>query len=154
MDELGQPDMVDQWRSFKAAEDGVLLLAEAQGRILGGLAVVREGHRAMARSGGTLPILPKLPRMHNLIWESMRIMKARGCTEYDLAGLPDDPNYVKEDERRREQFKLAFNPRIVKLVPIYCAALRPLDHAVLFTTRQWYRGSAISRLIGPRLSRK
>jgi peptidoglycan pentaglycine glycine transferase (the first glycine) len=154
MDELGQPDMVDQWRSFKGSEDGVLLLAEAQGSILGGLAVVREGQRAMARSGGTLPILPKLPRMHNLIWESMRIMKARGCREYDLAGLPDNASDVKEDERRREHFKLAFNPRIVRLVPIYCAALRPFEHAMLFTARQWYRRSPISRLIGPRLSRK
>ena len=153
IDELGQPDLVDQWRSFQGREDGVLLLAEAEGQIIGGLAVVREGDRAIIRGGGALPLLPKLPRTHNLIWESMRMLRADGCRTYDLAGMPDDDE-VPEDEKRRQMFKLAFNPRIVKLVPIHCAALRPLEHAVLFRARQWYRRSSLRRRLGPLLSRR
>lgn len=153
IDDLGQPDLLDQWRAFQGEEEGVLLLAEAEGQIIGGLAVVREGNRAIIRGGGAVPVLPKLPRTHNLIWESMRLLKAEGCTSYDLAGMPDDED-VDEDEKRRQFFKLAFNPRIVKLVPTYVAALRPLDHAVLFRARQWYQRSGLRRLVGPLLLRR
>ncbi len=152
IDDLGQPDLVDQWRSFNEGEKGVLLLAEAEGQVIGGLAVACEGERAVIRGGGAMPILPKLPRTHNLIWESMRILKADGCTAFDLAGMPDDED-IEEDERRRQKFKEAFNPRIVKLVPTYCAPLRAFDHAVLFSARQWYRRSPLRRLISPLLRR-
>jgi lipid II:glycine glycyltransferase (peptidoglycan interpeptide bridge formation enzyme) len=152
LDDSGQPDLLDQWRSFREDEEGVFLLAEAEGRLIGGLAVVKEGGRAVIRGGGTLPILTKIPRTHNLIWESMRLMRDKGCEVYDLAGMPDDEG-IEEDERRRQVFKLAFNPKIVKLVPTYFAVLRPIDHALFFRARQWYRRSSLRRLVAPLLKR-
>lgn len=153
LDDSGLPDLLDQWHSFQKDEEGVFLLAEAEDQLIGGLVVVREGERAVIRGGGTLPILSKIPRTHNLIWESMRVMKKTGCTIFDLAGMPDDEE-IEDDERRRQVFKLAFNPRIVKLVPTYFAVLRPFDHALFFSARQWYRRSSIRRFIGPLLRRK
>jgi len=82
---FGHPDLVDQWRSFQTNKDGLLLLAEAKGQVIAGLAVAREGDRAVARGGGAPPTLPTVPRLHNLLWESMRMFKEQGCTVYDLA---------------------------------------------------------------------
>jgi len=153
MDDLGQPDLVDQWRSFKEDEHGVLLVAEAEGQIIGALAVVREGERAIIAGGGTVPVLPKLPRTHSLIWESMKIMKAAGCTRYDLAGMPEDED-MDEGERKRQFFKLAFSPTIVRLVHTHVGVLRPVEHALFFTLRRQLASSGLRRLLAPLLLRK
>jgi lipid II:glycine glycyltransferase (peptidoglycan interpeptide bridge formation enzyme) len=151
-EDFGQPDLVDQWRSFQKNEDGVLLLAEAEGQVLAGLAVAMEGERAVARGGGAPPILPAVPRLHNLIWESMRIFRNKGCTAYDLAGVNDES---ESDSRalKRDFFKQAFNPRVVRLVPIYCAALRPLDHALFYNAWRWYRRTPLKKIVGGLLRR-
>lgn len=151
-EDLGQPDLVDQWRSFQENGDGSLLLAEAQGQVLAGLAVATEGSRAVARSGGGPPILPAVPRMHNLIWEAMREFKARGCITFDLAGVLDGKSSDKAGERR-DFFKMSFNPKIVRLVPMYCAALRPVDHAVFFRAWRWYRRTPLKKILGPAFRR-
>lgn len=152
-EDLGQPDLVDQWRGFQKHGDGVLLIAEAQGQVLAGLAVAREGDRAVARSGGGPPVLQAVPRMHNLIWEAMRLFKAKGCVAFDLAGVRNNEN-AGGAGKRRDFFKMSFVPKIVKLVPIYCAALRPVDHAVFFRAWRWYRRTPLPRLIGPIIRRR
>jgi len=144
---FGHPDLVDQWRAFQKNKDGLLLLAEAEGQVIAGLAVAKEGDRAVARGGGAPPILPAVPRLHNLLWESMRLFKERGCTVYDLAGALDQES-ADAAEKNRDFFKQAFNPRIVQLVPAYCAALNPTEHAVLFNAWRWYRRSPLKKVAG------
>ena len=82
----------------------------------------------------------------------MRVMKAQGCREFDLAGVPfeDDEDAGKQ---KRQFFKAAFNPRVAHLVPIHAAVLRPLSHAFLFRARQAYRRSSLRHHLTPLLRR-
>ena len=157
LEDGGQADLVAQWHALhsKKAEEGVGLVAEVEGEMVGGLVVGREGDRAIIRGGGSLPVRSRIPRLHNLYWEAMRHMKAQGCREFDVAGLPDPESNgeVSEDERNRAFFKMTFNPRSVRLVPVHVVALRPVSHALLFRARQWYRRSPVRRVVGPLLAR-
>jgi len=152
MDDIGQPDLVDLWRVFKERGEGVLLVAEAEGKILGGLAVSKDGDRAIIRGGGTVPVLKKIPRTHNLIWESMRIMKSRGCRRYDLAGMAVG-EAADEGERRRQFFKRAFNPRIVRLVSTHVAVLNAFEHLTLYRLRRAISRSPLRKAVAAVLRR-
>jgi hypothetical protein len=56
--------------------------------------------------------------------------------------------------RNREQFKMAFNPRLERLVPTHVKSLKPVSHAILFRARQAYRSSQLKSYIGPALRRR
>lgn len=156
LDDAGQPDVVDQWRlQVDGLEAGVSLLAEVDGAPVSGLVVGCEGARGIIRGGGALPHPTKLPREAPLFWEAMRRLKALGCTEFDVAGMPDPRSSepVDEGERRREHFKNTFKPRLALLVPPHVAPLQPVSHAVLFRARQRYRRSPLKRIVRPLLGR-
>jgi lipid II:glycine glycyltransferase (peptidoglycan interpeptide bridge formation enzyme) len=67
-----------------------LLMAEFQGEALAGLMVFMHGRRAWFFYGGS--ISDHRDRMPNYLiqWEAMRWARDRGCTEYDLWGVPDE----------------------------------------------------------------
>jgi hypothetical protein len=70
-----------------------------------------------------------------------------------MAGLPDgEPENA--GAKNRQQFKMAFNPRLERLVPVYVNRLRPVSHAILFRARQAYRNSRIKTFVGPVLRRR
>jgi lipid II:glycine glycyltransferase (peptidoglycan interpeptide bridge formation enzyme) len=72
---------------------------------------------------------------------------------FDLAGVTDE-KHSDDGGEKRDFFKQAFNPRIVKLVPSYCAALRPLEHAVFFNAWRWYRHTPLKKIAGRLLRSK
>jgi hypothetical protein len=83
----------------------------------------------------------------------MRVFRDRGCTVYDLAGVTEG-GVTDEGGRRRDFFKKAFNPRIVRLVPSYCAALRPAEHALFFNAWRWYRRTPLKKFAGKLLKKR
>ena len=148
----GAPDLVDQLR-YVESTGGVFHLAEVDGHLVGGHVAFGEGRRAVSKTLASLPMLPNLPRNHNLLWEAIRSLKAQGFTEFDIGGLSERVTREGKYEGR-DLFKMAFKPRVVRLVPTYAAPLRPVGHAVLFRGRQWYRRSSFVRCLGPLLNRR
>ncbi len=66
-----------------------LLMAEYAGRPLAGLMVFARGARAWYFYGASNDEERSRMPAYLLQWEAMRWAKARGCTEYDLWGIPD-----------------------------------------------------------------
>jgi lipid II:glycine glycyltransferase (peptidoglycan interpeptide bridge formation enzyme) len=148
----GLPGMTTQWRMVQEL-GGVFLLAELQGQVIGGHVVIRHHDTAFWLTLATSDDYPEVPRSYPLLWEAMRRAKAMGCKSYDMAGLPDgEPENA--GAKNRQQFKMAFNPRLERLVPVYVKSLRPVSHAILFRARQAYRNSRIKTFVGPVLRRR
>jgi lipid II:glycine glycyltransferase (peptidoglycan interpeptide bridge formation enzyme) len=131
-DVAGQPDIEAQAR-LVAAEGGAMLVAEAQGRLVGCHSFVRQGQRAIWLGMATDDD-PHAPRSYLLVWEAVRRGRAMGLSHYDLAGLS-----AESEANGRDQFKEAFAPEREELLPAHVAPLRPLRHAIFFTLRQLYR---------------
>ena len=66
-----------------------LLLAEFQGQPLGALMVFAHGRRAWYFYGASADELREAMPTYLLQWEAMRWAGGRGCSEYDLWGVPD-----------------------------------------------------------------
>lgn len=148
----GLPGMTTQWRMVQEL-GGAFLLAEVDGQLIGGHVVVRHHDTGFWLTLATSDDYPDLPRSYPLLWEAMRRAKAIGCRRYDMAGLTDGET---EDAgaRNRQQFKMAFNPDIARLVPTHVKSLKPVSHAVLFRARQAYRNSRVKTYVGPMLRRR
>ena len=72
------------------------LLAEYQGNPLGAIMVFANGRRAWYFYGASTEIHRELMPTYLLQWEGMRWARSMGCTEYDLWGIPDEPEEVLE----------------------------------------------------------
>jgi lipid II:glycine glycyltransferase (peptidoglycan interpeptide bridge formation enzyme) len=68
-----------------------LLLASFEGELLGGIIVFSQGRRAWYFYGASADQRRELMAPYLLQWEAMRWARLRGCTEYDLWGIPDAP---------------------------------------------------------------
>jgi len=87
------PHISDYYRSaydlFHPSGAVELLVAEAEGKPLAGLMVFARGERAWYFYGAsTSQERPRMPT-YLLQWEAMRWAQSRGCTLYDLWGIPD-----------------------------------------------------------------
>ena len=74
-----------------------LLVAEYQGQPLAGLMVFASGQRAWYLYGASTNIERNRMPTYLLQWEAMRWAKAKGCTEYDLYGVPDEDQATLEE---------------------------------------------------------
>ena len=77
------------WRIFAPSGRAALLLAEFEGEPLAGIMVGRLGRQAYYFYGASGNRHRNLMPSHRLQWEAMRWARARGCTSYDLWGVPD-----------------------------------------------------------------
>ena len=135
----GLPDAAGQ-AALIARLGGAMLLAERDGKVIGGHAFVRQADEAIWLSLATAHDDPAVPRAYPLLWEGMLAARAIGCIGYDLAGMAvDAPRDA--GEANRMQFKAAFSPLPRVLPPMQVAALKPVAHAVLFNARQLYRAT-------------
>ncbi len=150
----GQPDPLALWRILGSAV-AVFLIAEFQGKVVGGMVSVMEGKRGYALILASDPDVPGIDRSGPLYWESMLQMKSIGCEYFDLAGM-SDPSAPQGDSHKgnhRDQYKAKFRPRIENLVPTMVTPLHPVSHYALFGLRQSYRRSRLPQIIGPLLQR-
>ncbi|MCX6019429.1 MAG: peptidoglycan bridge formation glycyltransferase FemA/FemB family protein [Chloroflexi bacterium] len=79
-----------------AAGCGALFIAEADGHALAALIATAVGHEAVYLYGASADAGRELMPTYLLQWEAMRWARERGCTRYDLWGIPDEDEAVLE----------------------------------------------------------
>jgi peptidoglycan pentaglycine glycine transferase (the first glycine) len=75
-----------------------LLMAHFQGEPLAGLMAFAQGKRAWYLYGASSDLHREVMAPYLLQWEAMRWARARGCTEYDLWGIPDTDEETLEKQ--------------------------------------------------------
>jgi lipid II:glycine glycyltransferase (peptidoglycan interpeptide bridge formation enzyme) len=127
------------YRLFNEAGQGVLLFAEWEGQTEAAVWALAFGPEAIymyAASGSQGHMSPSL-----VLWEAIRWSKGRGCTRYDLWGIPDDAvgdgglaSAARGDTSDPLWgvyiFKKGFGGRVVRTMGAYDLAYRPLLYAL------------------------
>jgi peptidoglycan pentaglycine glycine transferase (the first glycine) len=109
------------------ADEAVLLFARAEGGVAAGLIITCFGHEAIAHFGASSTELRAPGTTAYLYFQAMRLARARGCTRFDLWGLPDeDPPPVEGaqpqgsrggDWRGIQHFKVGLGGYVVAFPP-------------------------------------
>ncbi len=111
-----------------SADDRVgLLLAGIEGRPLAGLMIFVLGKTAWYLYGASSEEERQRMPAYLLQWEAMRWARAKGCTHYDLWGVPDEEEEMLEAEFTHRsdglwgvyRFKRGFGGRLVRWVGAY-----------------------------------
>ena len=109
---------------FGATESVALLIASYQGKDLAGLMAFALGQTATYLYGASSNEERQRMPTYPLQWEAMRWAKARGCTAYDLWGVPDAEHETLEAHftKRNDglwgvyRFKRGFGGRLARTV--------------------------------------
>ncbi len=110
-----------------------LLLAEYDGQPLAALMVFSHGRRAWYLYGASRDVERQRMPTYLLQWEAMRWARARGCTLYDLWGVPDaDLSELERGFRDRKdglwgvyRFKRGFGGELVRSIGAWDRVYRP-----------------------------
>ncbi|MFI5240339.1 MAG: lipid II:glycine glycyltransferase FemX [Candidatus Saccharimonadia bacterium] len=122
------------WKILADAELGTLMFAQFEGQVLAGLFATHTGTKAWYKDGGSSTEHRNLMAAYLLQWETMRLLKQRGITSYDLVGVPPSDELSPENSiYSLYQFKAGFNETITDYINSY-------DYPVKLTTYlQWDR---------------
>lgn len=133
------PDVETQWQLTRSR--GAFLLGWYDGRVICGHTVIADGPRAFWLTMASLDADPDLPKNYLLLHAALKAAQAQGFAQYDMAGTPSHLLTGQADAaaENRDQFKTAFGPRHVELVPAMVLAVRPAEHALLFNLRRTLR---------------
>lgn len=125
----------DVYAGFAPGKQCALLLAKYEEQVLAGIMLFARGNRAWYFYGASNNKERNRMPTYLLQWEGMKWAAARGCTEYDLWGIPD----VDEDELETQftirsdglwgvyRFKRGFGGEIKRTAGVYQKILnRPL----------------------------
>jgi lipid II:glycine glycyltransferase (peptidoglycan interpeptide bridge formation enzyme) len=115
-----------------------LLLAEFEGRPLAALMVFARGPRAWYLYGASTDEERNRMPTYLLQWEAMRWARRRGCTTYDLWGVPDAdrPSLESQFESRGDglwgvyRFKRGFGGELVRSIGAWDYPLRSLPYSL------------------------
>jgi peptidoglycan pentaglycine glycine transferase (the first glycine) len=88
---------VEAWRIFAPQNRAKLLLAHYGAELLGGLMVFALGSRAWYLYGASSDDHRNRMPNHLLQWRAMSWAKERGCSTYDLWGIPEEAGSGEED---------------------------------------------------------
>ncbi len=130
---------------FLPAGQAALLLAEVEGELVAALVVFALGSKAWYFYGASSDRHREKMPPYALQWAAIRWAKTRGCTTYDLWGIPDaDAETLEAQFTERSdglwgvyRFKRGFGGQIVRYVglwekglhPLYPLAVKLWDHA-------------------------
>ncbi|MCX7669030.1 MAG: peptidoglycan bridge formation glycyltransferase FemA/FemB family protein, partial [Anaerolineae bacterium] len=123
---------------FAPADMMTWLIAEHEGRLLAAIAVFALGRMAWYMWGASADEDRNLMPNHALQWAAMRWARARGCTRYDLWGIPDevgtDPAAYADPASWGNgglwgvyRFKQGFGGQVVRYTGAWDLPLSPLD---------------------------
>ncbi len=115
-----------------------LLIAEVEGVPVAGLMLFALGRRAWYFYGASGNLHREKMPNSLLQWEAIRWAKSRGCTEYDLWGVPDEEKERLESEftKRRDglwgvyRFKRGFGGRLARSIGAWDLPLRPVLYSL------------------------
>jgi peptidoglycan pentaglycine glycine transferase (the first glycine) len=130
-------------------EHAALLFASYQGKDLAGLFVFALGRTAWYLYGASSDAERQRMPAYALQWEAMRWARARGCTAYDLWGIPDADEAALEAQFQQRQdglwgvygFKRGFGGDVVRCVGAWDRPYNPLLYAAYRLFVAW-RGGA------------
>jgi peptidoglycan pentaglycine glycine transferase (the first glycine) len=119
-----------------------LLVAEYQGQSLAALMVFAHGQRAWYFYGASASDHRDRMPTYLLQWEAMRWARSRGCTQYDLWGVPNEESQVLESQFttrtdglwRVYRFKRGFGGRLRRSIDPWDRVYRPS----LYRLYQWW----------------
>lgn len=123
-----------------------LLVAEAEGVPLAALMVFARGERAWYFYGASSDRERQRMPAYLLQWEAMRWARRKGCTQYDLWGVPDaDPELLEAEFPQRSdglwgvyRFKRGFGGRLVRSLGAWDRPYSPL----LYGAYRWIASAA------------
>jgi hypothetical protein len=116
------------WQAYVARGEGVLLLAEHEGALIGGMLGLRLGRRAYLQRAAILRS-HNGPRVHQgplLYWEFIRWAKAAGCELIDWGGSGTHFPPAETDQGYGVYlFKTGFGSRLQYWLPYHDLVFRP-----------------------------
>ncbi len=116
-------------------------LAEHEGRLLAAIAVFALGVTAIYMWGASSDEDRNLMPNHAVQWDAMRWARSRGCTVYDLWGIPDEVGAAPESYAEPDswgqgglwgvyRFKQGFGGAVVRYTGAWDLPISPLGHAL------------------------
>jgi peptidoglycan pentaglycine glycine transferase (the first glycine) len=126
---------------FRPSGHVALLMASFEGRDLGGLMVFAWGDTAWYLYGASSNEERDRMPNHALQWAAVRWARERGCTVYDLWGIPDFDEAALEAgfQSRRDGlwgvygFKRGFGGRVIRTAGAWDKVYRPAAYALYST---------------------
>jgi len=117
----------DVFRLFSKNQDCIMLIAKYKKKPLAGIMVFSRGNRAWYFYGASNSLDRNRMPTYLLQWEAMRWAASRGCTEYDLWGIPDEEqDTLERDFMSRSdglwgvyRFKRGFGGEIKRTAGVY-----------------------------------
>ncbi len=136
-------------RCFLPADEVALFIAEVEAEPVAAIIVFALGDTAYYFYGASSNRHRKKMPTYALQWAAMRWAKAKGCTVYDLWGIPDYDEETLEDQfmERNDglwgvyRFKRGFGGEVVRYVGLWEKALHPL-----YPAARWIRKTMIDLL--------
>jgi lipid II:glycine glycyltransferase (peptidoglycan interpeptide bridge formation enzyme) len=136
------------YQAFHARGECELLVAEVEGRPLAALMVFARGRASWYLYGASSGEERQRMPTYLLQWEAMRWARRRGCTSYDLWGVPDEDEAVLEAgfSRRRDglwgvyRFKRGFGGRLTRTTGAWDRPLRPLLYPLYLLAARYVQG--------------
>jgi lipid II:glycine glycyltransferase (peptidoglycan interpeptide bridge formation enzyme) len=128
----------EAFAAFRPRQNAALWLAEYRGEPISGLMAFAQGRRAWYLFGASSDLHREVMAPYLLQWEAIRWARSRGCTEYDLWGIPDADAETLERQftSRRDglwgvyRFKRGFGGRIWRSVGAWDRVYHPLLYGV------------------------
>ena len=141
---IHQPQYYHTAFDIFAPESAAMFLAEYEGQALAAIMVFATGRRAAYLYGASSNEERQRMPTYALQWAAMRWARERGCTEYDLWGVPDyDQETLEADFTERDEglwgvyrFKRGFGGELMRTV----GAADRVYSKLLYRFYRWRRG--------------
>jgi peptidoglycan pentaglycine glycine transferase (the first glycine) len=122
------------YAEFSSRGAVALLMASYEGEFLAGLMAFAQGKHAWYLYGASSDLHREVMAPYLLQWEAIRWARGRGCTEYDLWGIPDADEEILEKNFPTRQdglwgvyrFKRGFGGRIWRSVGAWDRVYQPV----------------------------
>jgi lipid II:glycine glycyltransferase (peptidoglycan interpeptide bridge formation enzyme) len=146
-----------EWETLSANDHGIFLIAYYQDQLIAARVAYFYGSHAAEFHAGSV-VIPGIHPNYLLVWEAVKWAHSKGCTTYDLWGIPDEIGDADDDTppviTGRDdglwgvyQFKRGFSKNVVSYIGAYDFVLIPslyaLFNSVLFTGKWWEAIAAV-----------
>ncbi|MDD5134874.1 MAG: peptidoglycan bridge formation glycyltransferase FemA/FemB family protein [Phycisphaerae bacterium] len=125
------------WDQYIKRGNGVLLLAEYKGQMIGGSLCLMFGRKCLGMHGGVLLDYRRLNASELLEWESIKWAKEQGCIWYSFRGKGPTSSQLK--------FKMKFGSKVVPLIGYYDLPFYPFIYRIL----SWLEFIFLPRISAP-----
>ncbi len=132
-----QPEYYQRAYDLFVPQDAALILAEHEGDALAGIMVFAAGKTAWYLYGASSNLKRNLMATYGVQWKAIQWAKARGCTTYDLWGIPDaEPDILEAQFESRSDglwgvygFKRGWGGEVVRSAGAWDKVYNPLIYA-------------------------